>query len=428
MTLESNQILLYACQILAGQLFDKQKLQVSGLTGRQMRLHADKATEAWLKQHAQTGFAQWGAHTDRLVTALTHLTDLAKKESVQEFSAVLLDKTFYDLAVHSFRGIYGGSRRHALPAWLRSGRFAPETALNRLAWGVGAYNSAYKGAVSLVLAGKSYEIPELIRTIALDPRQDVWSRQRQRGAGEADTCTVAYKTPDYMLASVQDYRPGLPGAGEHVWQATLGQEAIVFTTHPGSYSEADSRLAGWWRGNAVLPRVAQWKDALIALYNAPAGEYPGFTHASFPCYAFDEQIIEQGWAFARKGEAYLALYAANGADLVKKDIDAFRELRSAGTQSVWLCQMGRSAVDGSFDEFRARVLAAAPTISGLTVDWRTIRGDRLQVAWTGMFSVNGDDQKPDGFKHIDSPYAMAEMPAETMDIGCGQEIMRLHFV
>ncbi|MFM8322411.1 MAG: hypothetical protein ACKOC5_15975, partial [Chloroflexota bacterium] len=41
-----------------------------------------------------------------------------------------------------------------------------------------------------------------------------------------------YRTPDYQLASVQDYHKGSGGFHEHLWQATLGPDAVCFTTQP----------------------------------------------------------------------------------------------------------------------------------------------------------------------------------------------------
>jgi hypothetical protein len=230
-----------------------------------------------------------------------------------------------------------------------------------------------------------------------------------------------------MLSSAQDYRPGQRGRKEHVWQATMGPEALVFTNHPASFSQSDNREAGWWRGNGSLPRVAQWKDALIALHNLPEDAWIRFTHAYFPSYAFDELVVEEGWAFARTGDAYIALYASQGLELMGRGIDAHRELRSPGLRNAWLCQMGSRDTDSSFDNFRSRVAASKPAIEGLRVAWKTLRGDRLEFDWGGPLLLNGSEQPITGFKHHESIYATAEFPAETMDIAYGDDIMRLHF-
>jgi hypothetical protein len=424
---ESNQITLYAAQILAGQLYGEKTMMASGPTGRQEQRRGEALAEEWLRRHAQRGFGLWNAHTERTVAALALLADLAASDGVRDLATVLLDKTLFGLAVNSFRGAYAAPRAEARASWLRSAALAPEAPLNYLLWGVGGLNTYVRGAVSLGLAGKNYRAPELLRAIALDRWPDMLSRERQQIAGDEHANTVVFKTPDAMLASAQDYRPGQAGRREHIWQATLGCDAIVFTNHPTSFSDADARQAGWWCGNGSLPRVAQWKDALIAFYHLPEDDVLGFTHAFFPGYAFDEHVIESGWAFARHREGYVALHAAQGMTLVETGQDAFRELRSAGLRNAWLCQMGRAAVDGSFAEFRRAVLAGSVTVSDLAVEWRTMRGERLAFGWCEPLTVDGRAEPITGFRHVENPYARADFPAQSMDIGYGEDMMRLHF-
>jgi hypothetical protein len=424
---ESDQITLHAAQIIAGQLYGEKLLTAAGLTGEQMRRRGEELATVWLRRHAQTGLACWNSHTERIISALALLADAAEDAGLRDLAAVLLDKTLFGLAVNSFRGAYAAPRAAARASWLRSGSLAPEAPLNYLLWGAGGLNSHLRGAVNLGLAGRNYQMPELLRAIARDRWPDLLSRERQQINDQDYVNTVVYKTPDYLLASAQDHRPGQAGRREQIWQATLSCDALVFTNHPTSFSDADARQAGWWCGNGSLPRVAQRKDALIALYNLPENDVLGFTHAFFPVYAFDEHRIEGGWAFGRVGEGYLALHATAGMALAATGDDAGRELRSAGLRNAWLCQMGRAATDGSFDDFRQAVRAGSVTAGGAQVTWETIRGERLAFGWTGPLLVNGTAEPITGFKHVENPYALAEFPAELMDIGYGEDIVRLHF-
>ena len=112
--------------------------------------------------------------------------------------------------------------------------------------------------------------------------------------------------------------------------------------------------------------------------------------------------------------------------LVATGNDALRELRSVGRRNAWLCQMGRAELDGSFEEFCRAVLAGSVVVNGLQVEWHTIRNERLAFDWNGPLLVNGVEEPITGFKHVENPYALAEFPAESMDIGYGEEMMRLH--
>ncbi|MGC8781320.1 MAG: hypothetical protein ACP5UQ_10680, partial [Anaerolineae bacterium] len=429
---EAEQIVLYTCQILAGQIFPRRRFAATGRIGREERAAGETRAAAWLKTHARTGFGLWNAQTDLIVAALIHLVDLAKAEAIVDHAAVLLDKVLFDVAVQSFHGSFGGSRGRADVATLRSARFAAEAALGRMLWGMGGPQGGMIAAISLMVAGRSYELPTVIHSIATDVETEVWARSRQsgsapqEGAATFEVNTATYRTADFMLSSAQDYRPGERGRREHIWQATMGPEALVYTTHPTSFSQSDSREAGWWLGNGRLPRVAQWKDSLIALYQLPEDDWLGFTHAYFPTYAFNEHMLKGGWAFARVEEGYLALYAGQGFTLMRSGPDAQRELRSPGLRNVWLCQMGSKEMDGSFEAFCQKVLARPPVVDGLHVSWRTIRGEHLEFDWTGPLLRNGQEEPIVGFKHHESVYGQAEFPADTMDITYDQDVMRLH--
>jgi hypothetical protein len=183
----------------------------------------------------------------------------------------------------------------------------------------------------------------------------------------------------------------------------------------------------FWVGNAVLPRVAQWKDVLVSLYNLPDSDWMSFTHAYFPVVEFDEYTLRQGWAFARKGDGYLALTASQGFKLVKEGRTALRELRSYGAQNVWLVHMGRAALDGSFAEFQEKILELKVTFTGLSVECHTLRGDSLAFNWEGPLLLNGEEQPLKGFKQFENPYCTADLPTEQMEILFNQYLLRLNF-
>jgi hypothetical protein len=380
------------------------------------------ALVAWLLQRGQAGFARWHSDHELLVFALAPLISLAQDENVRASAAALLDTLALAWAFHSWRGTFGASRGRATSNSLRSGRFAPEAALTRLLWGVGGYQSGGAAATALALASTSYTLPAVVRAIALAELDAAWIQERH---AEANVAT--YKTPDYLLSSVQDYHAGRRGAREHIWQATLGPEALIYSNHPGSYQQADQAAPGWWVGNGVLPRVAQYHDALIARYKLPATEWLGFTHAYFPLYAFDEHVIAEGWAFGRVGDGYVALGAAPAFTLVQEGPDAGRELRVVGRETVWCCQMGRRAVDGDFVAFQRAVLAGTVQCAGEQVTWTTARGDTLILGNSGPLRVNGQAIALDDFPRHKSPFGQAPFPADHLEIVYGEDGLRLHF-
>ena len=427
-TTENHSILFHTCEILAGQLYPDAIFSNTGRTGRWHREKGERLALAWLATRGATGFWEWDSNCyfEEDLLALSHLASLAETERVMELASVVMDKTFFTMAINSYKGVFGSTHGRTYGPMIKSGKLEPTSAICRLMWGQGIYNQHLRGMVAL--ACSEYDFPLMIADIATQPVDEVWDRERHVISDAGDEVNkVTYKTPDYMLASAQDFRPGQKGYQQHIWQATLGPDAVVFVNHPPCVSEDGAHRPNFWAGNYVLPRVAQWKDTLIALHDLPEDDWLGFTHAHFPVYAFDGYVIRGDWAFARKGEGYVALGASQGLSLVKHGPAAYRELRSPGRQNVWVCQMGRAAVDGDFDAFQDRVLGLTFDVEGLAVQFETLRGEMLSFGWQGPLLRDGQEEPITGFKHYENPYCTAELGAETMDIEVGEYVMRLQF-
>ena len=312
---ESRQIVYHTCEILAGQLLPDRIFEVTEQTGAWHRARGEAAALAWLRARGAYGFAEWDspAAVEEIIAALAVLIDQADSDAVRELASVLLDKVLFGLATNSFEGAYGATRGATDTASVLSARLEPTSGLQRLLWARGNFNEHSLGIVCLALC-RNYELPDVIAKAATAPVDAFWSRERHAQPSAGPDAPVApawsvekavYKTRDFMLASAQDYAPGQPGQSEHIWQATLGPDAVVFVNHPANTSVDDAHRPNLWAGNGVLPRAAQWGDVLLALHRLPEDDWLGFTHAYFPTAAFDEYTLDGQWAFARKGSAYL---------------------------------------------------------------------------------------------------------------------------
>jgi hypothetical protein len=354
-------------------------------------------------------------------------------------AAVVLDKLAFTMALNSFNGVFGSTHGRSYTSLILSGRDERTSGISRLLWGQGALNDRITGSVALASA-LSYELPGLVEAIALDQPPQLWNRERHAGQREEwcdrdsdawEVNKVTYKTPDYMLASAQDYRPGEKGSQQHIWQATLSPDAVVFTNHPVCVHDENDLRPNFWSGNGVLPRVAQYKETLIALYRLPDDDWMGWSHAYFPVALFDDFQMHDGWAFGRKGDGYIALTAANGLNLQERGLWAYREIRSPGLHNIWLCHMGRKAEDGDFSSFINTILANPPRFDELTnrlaVQFQTPRGEHLAFDWQGPLLRNGNPEPITGFPHYDNPYCQADLPSEEMFIRYQDQQMRLNF-
>jgi hypothetical protein len=451
---ENHQILFHTCEILAGQLYPDRVFTNNGQTGAWHRQRGEERALSWLLRRGAGGFSEWDSNCyfEEDLLALSHLADLAESQPVYDLATVIMDKMFLTMALNSYRGVFGSTHGRTYTPHIKGGRGEATAGISRLMWGLGVFNDRIMATVSLACM-ESYGFPRLIGDIAADlpPSGEMWNRERHAGTleegrdwpigrpgnrtiGDWEVNKVTYRTPDYMLCSAQDYHPGEPGVQEHIWQATFGPDAVVFVTHPPCLSEENSHRPGFWHGNVVLPRVAQWKDVLIAIHKLPDDDWLGFTHAYFPAWAFDQHLLRDAprkggrqWAFARKGDGYLALTAARGLEFITRGDSAYRELRSYGSRNVWLCHLGRAALDGDFVAFQKKILSLDVAFGDLSVRCATLRGETLAFGWEGAFTRDGQPQPLNGFRHYDNPYCVADLPAAQMEVRYGDQAMRLNF-
>ena len=240
----------------------------------------------------------------------------------------------------------------------------------------------------------------------------VFERDINRNAREAVN-VMTYRTPDYQLSAAVDYRPGYGGDQQHIWQAALGPEAVCFTTHPTPSEHTPNE----WVGSGTLPRVGQVKNVLISVYRVDTR--PGlyltnhlrYTHAWLPKAAFDEVCEREGWIFARKGSGYLALRSQQ--PYTWQDD---HEIIAQGKENIWLCELGREAVDGAFEAFCEKISAARVQFGRLKVEYDSPAQGRLAFGWQGALRQNGQVVSLSDFPRYDNPYGQAPYPAERLTV------------
>jgi len=420
-------IVTSACAILAGQLFPASTFHPSGLSAEQLRQEHEQFAYSWMMKRGNYGFAAWDSKElySQILAALSYLVDLAQSEEVWELASVLMDKMFFTIALNSLKGVYGSSQGFASTLDIKSGLMEPTSGITRLMWGMGVYNLQIAGTVSLACM-TNYELPPIIAEIAAGSPESLLNKEQQ-AAAEIPVNKVTYKTPEYMLSSAQSYRPGEPGEREHIWQATLGEQSIVFVNHPGCSSETDAHAPNYWLGNGTLPRVAQIENTLVAIYNSSTDSIIDFTHAYFPVVEFDEFAIQGNTAFARKGHGYIALTAKNGLEQITSGRTAFREIRSPGRQNIWVCQMGRAANDGNFSDFQEKISCQELTFDQLSLQLKTPKGDIFLFGWHRPLVYNNMQQDLSSFPHYHNPYTISGLPCQQMQITNADFLLKLNF-
>ncbi len=255
--------------------------------------------------------------------------------------------------------------------------------------------------------------------------------------------THTWRNAHALLSTAQSYRPGCAGYQHHVWQATLDEHAVVFTTHPGN---PPSPRAGdyldhdrYWTGSATLPRAVQHGRAVVVQY-APAFPQPeidvlaGFgyqpeTHAFVPTERFDEVVRDGGWTVARRGDGYLALWSWRPVEWRVHDpattyaaglTEPFDLVAGGGPDDVWICEVGDVDRWGSFAAFRDAVLGASIDVAdggwaedgshrGFDVRYASPAEGVLEVGWEGPLRVDGEEVAIEGYPRMSNRWV--EVPS-----------------
>ena len=511
---ENHQMLFHSCEYAAGRLYPDEVFSNNGMTGREHEAHARPMLLRWLEWRFRFGFCEWLSntyyHEDFLSLALVMACGDAE---VKTRAQMIADQLFYDMAVNSFKGVFGCTHGRS---------YCPNMCapvdncanLRRLYLG-SAVGTDTLSAAAVLLAVSDYESAPVVRAIAADtgtvehrqrmslrPEQGAalgvdpadpenvtfyWGMQafshrlvvdntlsvkcnpgyylmeRARAYKEnfllcdaanaptRDDCDYTsmpqadlytYKTPDYLLSAAQDYKKGYFGFQQHIWQATLGGQAVVFTTHPGT-SEYGSR-PNRWAGNRILPKAAAYRNVLVCLYNTDVNLVPDFTHSThayFPRCFMDEFCEKDGWVFGRKGEAYVALRALSGNGVwvapdpeflptmgldKEKDKDiAPYELSAGGRSNVWICELGSRRENGTFAAFTQQIAGAVAEGDVFGMRYVSPSLGEMTVGWNLPLTVNGEKIALRDYDRYDDCYGVTPAGARRMALSHGGHSLRL---
>lgn len=510
---ENHYILFTSAAYLAGQMFPEDVFENSGETGRQkMDLNRPRILR-WLDLRFRSGFSEWLSHVyyDEDLAALLSLLDFADDEEICRRAAIVIDLLLLDMALNSFRGVFGSTHGRAYGNTKRWASQEGTTDTSKLLFGTGIF-SGFDNMSAAAFALSSYRSPPAIEAIASDrTRPRMLNRQRMGirlneaerwglepegvengmhlltleaymhrrtcnltlrmfdafnwwenaffavfrkyrplirflkmtgllgplvAALEWDVCRntreevdiITCRTPDYMISSAPDYRSGFGGDQQHIWQATFGPNAVCFTTHP---VHSDAGTPDTWAGSGLLPRVAQAENVLIAIYHItarPALYVPirhFYTHAWLPRREFDEAVERDGWYFARRGPAYLALHSMRPARWQAEGENAGAELIADGADNAWICELGSEGEHGSFEAFIQKIAGAGLAFRGLDVTYHSPSQGVLRFGWEGDFTQNGQVVDLHPAVRYENPYARAEFDRRELHISAGGHDLHL---
>ena len=424
---ENHQILFHVTAYLIGQYAPDWVFSNSGMTGAEQQERADHMIRDWILRRLRGNYSEWdsNAYLALDIFAMLALVEFAEDTTIQQMATTLVHKTLFMIAMQSYRGVHGSSHGRCYVEGLKSARVENTSGIQRIAWGMGILNGETRATGLLALA-RRYQVPTILQQIGADTDAEVITYARsyeqfQRYFDMRDDTwdieTITYRTPTGMLAAAIHHRSGEDGIQEHLWQATLSPEAVVFTTYPGNSQEHGQARPNYWSGSVILPQVQMFDRHLICLYPVKQEIGLGYTHAYFPVAYFDEVMIEGNWAFARYGKGYVGLWGDGELSLTPRGKHAGQELRSKGKGSMWVCVLGSESLDSSFSLFQEKYRQHSPIIAeDLQVMWETPNGDDLMAKWGSPFMVNDKVYLANSLPHYKNQYTDTNIGDDEMII------------
>jgi hypothetical protein len=243
--------------------------------------------------------------------------------------------------------------------------------------------------------------------------------------------TYTYRTPWYSMATAQQYHPGDYGDQQQVSIATFGNELSIFNNHPAVEDgkrgpNGSSPL--YWVGYGHLPHSAQDRNVNLSLYVLPGGkglmekQLLHYTHEYFPKAKFDDVVLDGRYAFARYGDAYVALIGRNELRFAPgKDDDLLQD----GRETYWITELGDRQTDGAFDGFMDRIRSNRVEYGDRTLTYAS-RGKEYRLVFGREFTIDGATVDTN-YKRFSSPWAEVDRKAGSMRFACGGHSLYLDF-
>jgi hypothetical protein len=257
------------------------------------------------------------------------------------------------------------------------------------------------------------------------------------------TDIYTYKTAYYSLSCSQDFRKAKVGYQQHIWEASLGDRAVVYTNCPGS-NEYNDR-PNLYAGNRFMPRSVAHRNVVLCVYRTPPeSAHFFFTHLYFPQREFDQVREEGGWIFGKRGGAYIAVRSSIPGKWQKPDINLYKalfpntyetefkfakpwEYNVPGHAVIYACEMGDERTNGSFEQFIASFKNASITGDTFAFSYASPSLGKVSFGWNEALKAAGEEIPIHGYKRYDNPYCQTNFGDTTYHIRCGGEEVKLEF-
>ena len=437
---ENHRFLFHTAEWLAGQLYPLEEFSNSRQRGLFHALKGRTYAAEWMRQRGLYGFDEWHSNSyyPASMIPLFNIYDFAPYEDhkFRLLAGAVLDYMFFNLAADSFDGVLGTTHGRTYMNQLMHPDFEGTAGLTWLAFGRGALRRDGGAMGPVALATSVYRLPPILAEIAADRTAVVESRVRQGIASKGNQEFFThnrdrfadfrvFRTPDYMISGLQDYRKGEYEPAVHAAQVTLGSRAVIFWSCPYTSNEGGGLRPDYWSGNTSLPRVVQQRNLMSLTFHLDHQAW--LSHCFFEPARFDEVRLDGNWAFARVGEGYVGIWSQHGYTVGTAGQYAGRELVCSAVENTWLVEGGRAADWGSFAAFMEALRAARVGSEGDEVFYDSPSQGLFKTGWEAPPSLAGEPLQLHEYPLVDSPWAHSDFGSGCLTIRYHGQTHELYF-
>jgi hypothetical protein len=232
----------------------------------------------WFDSVEHEGLAEWNSAAYYPVDfiGLLALAELAP-EPIARRARRVSDRIFTMISLHTLNGVAAGSMGRAYDKELQAGSLTELAPFATVAFGTGWLN---RGVASLpMLAAGGYAPPQgLIENVEPAQGQAVVAHYAQ-GYGPGALLSL-YKSRHVQLSCNTGAHPGAYGHQQHVIDVLFAAHPMArsWINHPGEDDPFGQQRPSYWAGNGVLPRVGQFDNVALVLFDLGPAPRLAFTH------------------------------------------------------------------------------------------------------------------------------------------------------
>lgn len=460
---ENHWAMYYSAMYLVTQMYPDEpgEMWFNGKSSKENFEEAEDYLIDWMKITTTIGQGEYDSpgYLNFYLIPMSQLYAYAEDPAMKLRAEMMMDYLVTDFAVESLNGVHAGASSRIYPTPLFE-RWNENS--SNIAWLLFGNTTYRRRSGAVILAINGYRPPEIIHHIATDRSTPYVHRELKRTRHRIRNSDVknqpvykyTYMREEYTLGSTQGGL--LQPIQQHTWELQWAIDDpevgynMFFTTNPSStplegtmyfaehwdtvteliarskveYDDPDK-----WTGGSPYEFIVQSQNALVAMYSIPKGARFPTVSGFFSRRLEDLTEDSSGWIFAKGGKSYIAYYPF-AKYVWRTEPDGSKRLFSTELQNGGVLQVGSMAEDGSFEAFKSAVKALPITVSTKpvpSVQFTTLRGDRMDVTYGGDTMINGKPVDYANWPLYEGPYVNADRGSEEMNISYGKLHRKLDF-